>query len=85
MGRQLYRSAKKFIVEALSGLSTDSETGGAVIVSNVAQDETENQAVEKTLKVLAMQGHIIQTGEGPTATYRLAPSGQELLSTLGGA
>ena len=85
MGRQLYRSAKKFITETLSGLSTTTETGFGAIVSQVSRDETEEQAVEKTLKVLAMQGHIIQTGEGQTATYRLAESGQTLLNTLGGA
>lgn len=85
MGRQLYRSAKKFITETLSGLSANSETAFGTIVTNVSQDETEEQAVRKTLNVLAMQGHIIQTGEGDNATYRLAESGQTLLNTLGGA
>lgn len=85
MGRQLYRSAKKFMVEALSNLSTDTETVQTAIVSSVAQDETENTAVEKTLKVMAMQGHVHKTGDGPTATYRLSESGVAMLNALGGS
>jgi predicted transcriptional regulator len=84
MGRQLYRSAPKFIAEVLANLSADADTAHTSVVANVAADETETVSAEKVLKVLALQGHITQVGEGENATYRLADSGVNLLNALGG-
>ena len=85
MARQLYRSATKFINQTLALLNTNTETPFLSIRDQVAEDAQEHEAIEKTLKVLAMQGYITQTGEGENATYRLSNDGAAFRDQLGGA
>lgn len=84
MARLLARSSRAFMTGALGSTNKTSQTAFSVIRDAITQDEAEVEPVRKVLKVLTMQGHLEQTGEGDTATFKLTDSGETLLNELGG-
>lgn len=85
MGRTLARNPQGFIKDVLTLASPDGETGHTVFTDLAAKDQSEIPSIEKVLSVMVRQGHLIQTGEGENATYRLTESGISVRDAVGGA
>jgi len=85
MARLLVRSSRAFMAGALSAVNKVTQTPFTVIRDAITEDPDETEPVRKVLKVLTMQEHLLQTGEGDTASYILTDSGEILLNALKGA